>query len=132
MRIATVIAFASTACAPKDLDWQGPEDRLVGEWWQNVDTNREEYDGTCALLREDGRAFALVPSLQWMYQTDWAAGGPGVVVLREGELRIGAIRLLPDGEGTWFARYSGMLLGGLQARFVPGCDAFDVERIILD
>ncbi|MEO0602527.1 MAG: hypothetical protein AAF211_13880 [Myxococcota bacterium] len=131
--IVLLVSVTATACAPPELlEWEGPEDRVVDQWWQNVDTNEEEYEGTCALLQGDGVAYALVPAISWMYKTEWSAGGPGVIVLREGKLRLGAIELEPDGEDVWHARYSGFVLGGMEAMLVPGCDAFDTDRIVLD
>ncbi len=133
MRPSLLVTIAAAACAPPQvLEWEGPEDRVIDVWWQNIDTNEEEYEGTCALLQDDGDAYALVPSINWMYETQWSAGGPGLIVLREGSLRLGSIELEAESEDTWLARYSGLVLGGMEATMVPGCDAFDLDRIVLD
>ncbi|MEN0064288.1 MAG: hypothetical protein AAGA48_19215 [Myxococcota bacterium] len=131
MRLTT-LALGLASCVSPELVFDGPEDTLlVGEWWQNIDTNKEEYEGTCAVLQEDGDAFALVPSQQYMYKTAWAAGGPGVVYLREGTFKLGSIAV-ERSESGWFATYSGLLLGGMEAWLEPGCDEFDLERIVLE
>lgn len=131
---AGFLVLVSTACAPPEvLEWEEPEDNvIIGLWWQNVDSNEATYEGTCALLREDGTAFALVPSLQWMYRSEWSAGDPGVIVLREGSLKLGSIEVEHEGEDVWNARYSGLVMGGMEATLVPGCDAFDLALIDLD
>lgn len=113
------------------LEWSGPEDELVEAWWQNVDTTHEEFEGTCAMLQLDGDAYALVPSRQWMYKSAWSAGGPGVIDLLSGQLKLGHIDLERDGD-AWYARYTGLLLGGMEAWVEPGCDRFDVTTIELD